>query len=340
MNFEKYNVLIGKNGSGKSNFIRGVFNSLAPFNHNYKDYDAGQDNSSLFKSEFLCVVKMTMEEMKEIQGIFVSRNFYSSKFDNQKTHFEVRLVQEGLRLNCQVNQLGVDKQDSVVYDSPGLGKVTASPAISIDNFGSFINIFFLNENREIPHTITAGTGQNPSEYEVVNALIDMKMNDNDKYISVMEKAKKIFPDLEGLIIKIDKGFASFSMKEKELEGYVPIKLVSKGLRELLILLITLEYAPSESVVLIEEPEIHLHPSAIKELKETMLNAISEKKLQIIISTHSPLFLSDVYPETQSFAKFIQFKKMKESHYTEISEIKSDKDVGALIQDMEMRTKGT
>ena len=45
-------------------------------------------------------------------------------------------------------------------------------------------------------------------------------------------------------------------------------------------------AKKESVVLIDEPEVSLHPGAQKRLLKFILKSITEKKIQVIISTHS------------------------------------------------------
>ena len=46
------------------------------------------------------------------------------------------------------------------------------------------------------------------------------------------------------------------------------------------------HAKNDSVVLIDEPEISLHPGAQRRLLRVILSSIIKKKLQVIISTHS------------------------------------------------------
>lgn len=50
-----------------------------------------------------------------------------------------------------------------------------------------------------------------------------------------------------------------------------------------------------SLVLLDEPEVSLHPGAQERLLEFLLQAILEKKLQVVISTHSPKFV-EALPE--------------------------------------------
>lgn len=43
-------------------------------------------------------------------------------------------------------------------------------------------------------------------------------------------------------------------------------------------------------MLLDEPEVSLHPGAQENLKEYLLEAIKTKKLQVVISTHSPTLI--------------------------------------------------
>ncbi|WP_228062393.1 MULTISPECIES: AAA family ATPase [unclassified Streptococcus] len=51
-------------------------------------------------------------------------------------------------------------------------------------------------------------------------------------------------------------------------------------------------APDKSLVLIDEPEISLHPGAIYRLKNFILNQVKEKKHQVVITTHSIHLVKD------------------------------------------------
>ncbi len=80
--------------------------------------------------------------------------------------------------------------------------------------------------------------------------------------------------------------------------HVPIDLAlgSHGQRQLITLLTQLIIAPENSVMLIEEPEISLHPGHQALLPLLFADVIKNHNKQIIITTHSsiiPLALSDV-----------------------------------------------
>ena len=51
-----------------------------------------------------------------------------------------------------------------------------------------------------------------------------------------------------------------------------------------------ESAPENSLILLDEPEVSLHPGAQENLKLYLLESIKKKKLQVIISSHSPALI--------------------------------------------------
>ena len=46
------------------------------------------------------------------------------------------------------------------------------------------------------------------------------------------------------------------------------------------------FVPEESIVLLEQPELHLHPRAQAHLADLMLHVAEERKLQLIVESHS------------------------------------------------------
>lgn len=54
-------------------------------------------------------------------------------------------------------------------------------------------------------------------------------------------------------------------------------------------------APNYSLILLDEPEVSLHPGAQKRLKFFLLEQVKKKKCQIIVSTHSPHLVEGLPP---------------------------------------------
>lgn len=62
--------------------------------------------------------------------------------------------------------------------------------------------------------------------------------------------------------------------------------VGFGVSQVLPVLVLLYYVPKGSTVLMEQPEIHLHPAVQSGLADLMLNVAKARKLQIILESHS------------------------------------------------------
>ena len=62
--------------------------------------------------------------------------------------------------------------------------------------------------------------------------------------------------------------------------------VGFGVSQVLPVLVLLYYVPEGSTVLMEQPEIHLHPAVQSGLADLMLNVAKARNLQIIVESHS------------------------------------------------------
>jgi predicted ATPase len=62
--------------------------------------------------------------------------------------------------------------------------------------------------------------------------------------------------------------------------------VGFGVSQILPVLVLCYYVPEHSTVLLEHPEIHLHPSAQSGLADVFIDVIRNRHLQIIVESHS------------------------------------------------------
>lgn len=80
------------------------------------------------------------------------------------------------------------------------------------------------------------------------------------------------------------------------KDWVDLPDVGFGLSQVLPVLVQCFYAPPGSIILMEQPEIHLHPSAQSALADVMITVINsrekgkDRNIQLIIETHSEHFL--------------------------------------------------
>lgn len=86
------------------------------------------------------------------------------------------------------------------------------------------------------------------------------------------------------------------IRTKGSKDWVDLPDVGFGISQVLPVLVQCFYAPRGSIILMEQPEIHLHPSAQSALADVMIDAINsredgaDRNIQVIIETHSEHFL--------------------------------------------------
>ncbi len=88
--------------------------------------------------------------------------------------------------------------------------------------------------------------------------------------------------------EIAKGSNLYRARVKTLPSSVPTLLpdVGFGVSQVLPVLVLLYYVPKDSTVLLEQPEIHLHPAVQSGLADLMLNVAKVRNLQILVESHS------------------------------------------------------
>jgi predicted ATPase len=86
------------------------------------------------------------------------------------------------------------------------------------------------------------------------------------------------------------------LRTKGSKDWVDLPDVGFGISQVLPVLVQCFYAPPGSIILMEQPEIHLHPSAQSALADVMIDVINsrengkDRNIQLIIETHSEHFL--------------------------------------------------
>ena len=76
------------------------------------------------------------------------------------------------------------------------------------------------------------------------------------------------------------------VKTSALAATTSLTDVGFGVSQVLPVLVLLYYVPEGSTVLMEQPEIHLHPAVQSGLADVMLNVADVRKVQIIVESHS------------------------------------------------------
>lgn len=117
--------------------------------------------------------------------------------------------------------------------------------------------------------------------------------------SIVAKSLKEMGLVESFTIKKvsdDRQDYEVKVETKGSNTFTDIPDVGFGISQILPVIVQLYYAPANSIIIMEQPELHLHPSAQSALADIMIAAISAREnatprnIQLIIETHSEHFL--------------------------------------------------
>lgn len=125
-------------------------------------------------------------------------------------------------------------------------------------------------------------------------LINILYRKGSEFID--QVAKEISTILKGASVRVvDNGYdyLKFLLDSADnTEGFRPVN-VGFGYSYLLPIVLTCMLAENDSKVMIENPEAHLHPGAQSRLMDFMVKYAVEKKLQLLIETHSDHIINEL-----------------------------------------------
>ena len=125
-----------------------------------------------------------------------------------------------------------------------------------------------------------------------NAVALAADNTPEELISVEEHVARMLRDLglvtEFSVERASEGSELYRVKVQLKRASTPVDLVDVGfgVSQLLPLLVLLAYVPEGSTLLLEQPEMHLHPRIQSKLADVLIDLTKSRKLQIILESHS------------------------------------------------------
>ncbi len=94
------------------------------------------------------------------------------------------------------------------------------------------------------------------------------------------------------VVEIAPGSSRWQVKVKAHANASEVMLtdVGFGVSQVLPVITLLHYVPKGSTVLLEQPEIHLHPLAQAQLADVIVNVALHRKVQVVLESHSEQLL--------------------------------------------------
>lgn len=290
------NILIGGNGVGKSNFIS-VFRLLKDIvNKNLESFviNKGGANKILYLGRKISKeieISIVSNNNKYSCWLIPNENNNLLYFNNEMVSFKINIGKKEWYDEIILNRTTVTK----IYD-----KNTQVARYTSKEFSNF-NIYHFHDTSS-----SAGVKQFCDVYD--NRYLNPDASNLAAYLYLLQqKHHNIFLRIEDTLKIIAPYFKQFNLVVNELNNQIQIEWneynsdvlynthdFSDGtLRMLCLITLFLQPNPPQ-VIIIDEPELGLHPQAIQ-LLASIIESVSDR-IQIIIATQSVTLINQFLPE--------------------------------------------
>lgn len=288
---DRLNVLIGSNGAGKSNFISFFELTKAIYEQRFGSYtlSKGGIDKLLYKGK---------KVSSSVQGLIDFNNtnafFYELKPSQSNKGY---IESTGDYFNfCHIEEKNYEKWHKTLWDTAveesSLKQNTKWRAGYLKTYLSSFTVYHFHDTSE-NSPMRGDCPINDNEY-----LRDNGSNLAACLYSLMQTDEKTFRLIEGVVRSIAPYFKCFKLRpdvnnsgrirleweEQDSDMYLDGYSFSDGTLRFIALATLLLQSRKPEVVIIDEPELGLHPAAINKLAELVKNA--SLKSQIILSTQS------------------------------------------------------
>jgi len=277
-------VLAGVNGSGKTTILESIKDFFNNKNINYDEPEKSNANLDIFLEEF---EKKNIEEAEK------------SSIDN----YEHKLQD----FFSALQSYEYNRKNNGEYYSYLIAKFFENPP----------KIIYVPAENKFEEIQTYSTTLS-KEYEFINTINSNVIRDIPSYIAtrrnylatieedltMKEITNKVINEINGIfgILELDVKLKGFSKDEKTMPIFknsagdeFNINYLSSGEKQLFLRTLSIKMLePKNSIILIDEPELSLHPKWQQRIIE-VYNKIGENN-QIIVATHSPHILGSVSNE--------------------------------------------
>lgn len=297
LNLSEINVIAGGNSSGKSSILQSIHFSVCAA------IASRQQNQKTFSSDLLMYnitpdftllrngepykninsennqSKLRISGITETEGASFEYNITLSKGRN---HGNIACERSGD--NAAMSSIITDDKNLFSIYVPGLAGISQK------------------EELRSPALVRRGVASGDANLYLRNVIY--YLNKDDKLEELNELLSEIFPNISIEIeFNEDKDtYLTVWFYDENLDKSFPIELSGTGLLQVLQLLAYITYFKPK-VLLLDEPDSHLHPDNQSVLTEALSLIVDQTETQILLSTHSKHIIDALYGE----ANFVWMK---------------------------------
>lgn len=156
----------------------------------------------------------------------------------------------------------------------------------------FTRFTALEHRGDLLNKIVNGKAKDPFDFTIIDEIIAEKK---------LEKILKIMNDVCSGSLQAEEG-KDFVYKEENFNGTLNMVNLSTGIKSFVILkqLLQSGIIDEHGVIILDEPEIHLHPEWQLKFAESIVLIQKEFHTNILLNTHSPYFLNAIEVYSQKY----------------------------------------
>jgi len=304
-------ALIGRNNSGKSNIINAINLVLGSKDPRYLTLDETYYND--IANELLIEITLVTNDLNEIWDLPTTKKnkgIFASKFKkdpmtanitltiNQKLDGSISdkfLIKIG---GFPVHQKVADLRNSLAKNVIAMPIRNAKEDLSASKWTSY-GVLMKSILESSPRYNELKT-----HLEQLNGLIEEMLNAEKTQILNSSQIITFIEDIKFQLTKENKPselLRNLELFVKENNKYFHISDTGTGTQSTIIIAIlelALKHKATKSKLLcIEEPELFIHPQGVRFLSQLIDRIIKETDCQIIVSSHSPIFISGLDPRS-------------------------------------------
>ena len=284
-------VLAGVNGSGKTRVLESIrywfemFRSKAVNVELFYEENEREVLESLMNSEGLTEIEKEMQKEIEYTDCLRNIKFYNYDYRHNKT--------ENRNYNSKIISRSFEKLKifpKIIYVPTEINFEKIKKAqTNLKKEYSFINIVDSYEIKDIPSYIATRISKAANEEE---------------NLTMGQVRKKVFEEINGIfeILELDVKLSEISKDENSMPIFTDssgkkfgINELSSGEKQLFLRTLAIKMLePENSIIMIDEPELSLHPKWQQKIVDVYRKI--GRNNQIILATHSPHILGSVEKE--------------------------------------------
>jgi len=296
---EKVNILVGSNNSGKSSIIQGIQFAVASaqsVEFSGARWKKNKFATSLAPEEFLYA------PIKDVRLLYNGSALKSSlaKKGSLKDAIQVRFdgpTTDGRCEHCTVSiYKGKIKNLSVAVEGESLGVKIASTIQPFSIYVPGLAGIPTDEKYMTSLVIRKSAAKGDANNVLRNILLQLSKEQND-WDSFNRDLKSLFPNIE-LAVSFDEKKDEFIQANVYVSGlYLSLDSLGTGVLQAIQILSYINYFKPK-ILLLDEPDSHVHPANQKRMALKLWELAKEKDLNIILTTHSRHLLSALEGKAQ------------------------------------------